>query len=245
LRGFSSREEAPVLTKSKALWLLYWVAVPVCFAAVTVMLFTYTPVEEKTGSVEKLFYIHMPAAICGFLACFAAFVGALGYLGKRQLIWDDLSAAGAKVAVLMCTVLLVTGVFWARKAWNTWWAWTPRLTFSLLLWLLYVVYLIVRSSIESPSRRANVCAVYAVTAFLDVPMVYLSVRLMDDPLHPISVPMTAPMALTLAAWFVPMILLTCGLIVAGRNRHRARREKNRPSVEDTPWSVADSTRHTP
>ena len=233
------------MTKPKALWLLYWVAVLVCFAAVTVMLFTYTPVEETMGPVQKLFYIHMPAAICAFLACFVAFVGAIGYLGQRELIWDDLSAAGAKVAVLMCTVLLITGMFWAREVWKTWWDWTPRLTFSLLLWLLYVVYLIVRSSIESRSRRANVCAVYAVAAFLDVPMVYLSVRLMDDPLHPISVELNGPMALTLAAWFVPMTLLTCGLIVAGRNIHRARREKDKPIVEEAPWSVTDSTRHAP
>jgi len=236
-----------MLTKSRIQWLVYWVAVLACFAAVTVMLFTYTPVEKTMGSIQKLFYIHLPAAICGFLACSVAFVGGMGYLGKRQLIWDDLAAAGAKVAALMCTVVMVTGMFWARKAWNTWWAWTPRLTFSLLLWLLYVVYLIVRSSIESRSRRANVCAVYAVAAFLDVPMVYLSVRLMDDPLHPISVPMSTPMAWTLAAWFVPMIMLTCGLIVAGRNIHRAQREKNVPSIEDTPWPVVteDSTRQAP
>ena len=153
---------------SKLLWRMYWAVVVAAFAAVTVMLFTYTPVEKSMGPIQKTFYLHLPAAICAFLACLVAFVGAIGYLGKRRMAWDDLSAAGAKVAALMCTVVLITGMIWARRAWGRWWVWSPRLTFSLLLWLLYVVYLIVRSSIESrprgqasvrsmPSRRSSTC----------------------------------------------------------------------------------------
>ncbi len=188
---------------------------------------------------------HLPAGICAFLACLVAFVGAVGYLGKRQMAWDDLSAGGARVAALMCTVVLLTGMIWARSAWNTWWDWTPRLTFSLLLWLLYVVYMIVRTSIESRPRRAAICAVYAIAAFLDVPLVYLSVRLMPD-LHPKSVElMTTSMKLTLAAWFVPMTLLTVGLIVLARNANRRRREQDSQQGEETSWSVPQRPQQTP
>ena len=232
--------------EAKAVKLLYWGIVLASFAAVTIMLFTYTPVEKTMGQIQKIFYLHLPSAICAFLACLVSFVGAVGYLGKRQMAWDDLSAGGAKVAALMCTVVLITGMIWARSAWNTWWEWTPRLTFSLLLWLLYVVYLIVRSSIESRSRRATICAVYAVAAFLDVPLVYLSVRLMND-LHPKTAElMTTSMKLTLAAWFVPVTLLTAGLIVLAKNAYRREREQNaRQVVEDASWSVPERPEQTP
>lgn len=228
---------------SKLLWRMYWAVVVAAFAAVTVMLFTYTPVEKSMGPIQKTFYLHLPAAICAFLACLVAFVGAIGYLGKRRMAWDDLSAAGAKVAALMCTVVLITGMIWARRAWGRWWVWSPRLTFSLLLWLLYVVYLIVRSSIESRPRGAGICAVYAIAAFLDVPIVYLSVRLMPD-IHPTSVDMTTEMKLTLAAWFVPVVLLTVGLVAAARNAHRRQRQRDRQAVEDTSWTVPQPERQT-
>lgn len=220
---------------------LYWITVLVSFAAVTVMLFAYTPVEKTMGPIQKMFYLHLPAAIGAFLACLVAFVGAIGYLGKREMAWDDLSAAGAKVAALMCTVVLITGMIWARKAWGKWWVWSPRLTFSLLLWLLYVVYLIVRSSIEAPPRRATICAVYAVAAFFDVPLVFLSVRLMPD-IHPESIDMTGAMALTLAAWFVPVTLLAAGLIVVARNAHRRQREQDGRQVEEASWTGPEEGR---
>jgi len=227
---------------------LYWVVVLVSFVAVTAMLFVYTPAEKTMGPIQKVFYVHFPAALCALLACLVSFVGAIGYLGKRQMAWDDLSAAGAKVAALMCTVVLATGMIWARhpKAWNTWWAWTPRLTFSLLLWLLYVVYLIVRSGIESPSRRAGICAVYSVAAFLDVPLVFLSVRLMGDPLHPKSFELTTTsMTLSLAAWMVPMFLLTAGLIAVTRNVHCRQRQQDSQPVEETPWAAPEQKQDSP
>ena len=120
-------------------------------------------------------------------------------------MWDDLAAAAAKVAVLLCSGVLITGMIWGRAAWGQWWTWSPRLTFSLILWLLYAVYLVLRSSIESGQRRAVVAAVYGLTAFLDVPLVWLSARLLPD-IHPSSVQLAGPMKLTLLAWFVPVTL---------------------------------------
>ena len=187
------------------------------------------------GPIQKIFYLHLPSAINAFVACLVAFAGGVGYLLQRKMQWDDLSAAGAKIAAVMCTIVLVTGMIWGRVAWNTWWAWTPRLTFSLLLWLLYVVYLVIRSAIPSPSRRATVSAVYAVAAFLDVPLVYLSVRLMPAPLHPVSVTMLPAMKLTLAASFVPVTLVTVGLIAAARSANRRRRTRAAQAMEDTSW----------
>ncbi|HDZ20979.1 hypothetical protein LCGC14_0254050 [marine sediment metagenome] len=220
---------------------LYWVVVAAAFAATITMLFVYTPTafDETLGPlpIQKMFYVHLPSAINTFLACLVAFIGGIGYLWHRRLVWDDLSAAAAKVAALMCTVVLVTGMIWAKKAWGMWWVWTPRMTFSLLLWLLYVVYLVIRPSIESQQRRAMVCAVYAVAAFLDVPLVYLSVRLMPAPYHPVSVSLDPSMRWTLAAWFVPMTLLTIGLIKADFIRKRANRKDESELPPETPWTA--------
>jgi heme exporter protein C len=206
-----------VLTKTFS-W-LYWLTVAGAFAAVSAMLYVYTPVEATMGPVQKLFYIHLPAAINAFLACLLVFVGSIGYLWQQRTWWDDLAAAAAKVAVLMCSCVLITGMIWARFAWGHWWTWSPRLTFSLLLWLEYVVYLIIRPSISSRQHRAAVCAVYGIAAFLDVPLVYMSVRLMPD-IHPVTVEMSGPMKLTLALWFVPVTKLAAGLIVAAFRRSR-------------------------
>jgi heme exporter protein C len=222
--------------KSKIVACVFWLVVAVCFAAVTVMLFKYTPVEKTMGPIQKLFYVHLPSAICAFLACFVAFVGGVGYLWQRRMVWDHLASAAAKVAALMCTVVLITGVIWGHKAWNVWWTWSPRLTFSLMLWLLYVVYLIIRPAIESPERRATISAVYAVAAFLDVPLVWLSVRLMPD-IHPTSITLTSPMKFTLMAWFVPVTLLSAGLIVAFFKSSSRQWARKQTLTDDSSWAV--------
>jgi heme exporter protein C len=227
------------MMKTKTAWYAYWAAVAASFAAAGAVLVAYTPVEASMGPIQKVFYLHLPVAINAFVACTVAFVGGVGYLWQRRMAWDDLSAAAAKVAALLCTVVLITGVIWGRVAWGRWWTWSPRLTFSLLLWMLYMAYLVIRPSIESPPKRAMVSAVYAVAAFLDVPMVYLSVRLMPD-IHPTTVAMIPAMKVTLAVWFVPVTLLTVGLILsfraaAARRRAQASlRERGACSVPPRP-----------
>jgi len=225
-----------MLMKSKTLSCVYWLVTIASFAAALTMLFTYTPVEKTMGPIQKLFYPHLPSAITAFLGCLVAFIAGVGYLWQRKMAWDDLAAAGALVAALMCTVVLVTGSIWAKVAWGSWWTWTPRLTFSLLLWLLYVVYLAIRPAVDSRRRRAAVSAVYGVVAFLDVPLVYLSVRLMPD-LHPVSAEMTAQMKLTLAVWFVPVMLLGFALIKIAYNSNRRRRIQDSEQQSEASWSV--------
>jgi heme exporter protein C len=192
-------------------WPLYWLLTALAFAAAIGMVYGYAPEEITMGVVQKIFYIHLPIAICTFLSCLVVFVAGAGYLATRSTWWDDLSAAAASVAVVLCTGVLLTGMLWARGAWGVWWTWSPRLTFSFMLWLLYVVYLLVRASIESGQRRAVVSAVYGVVAFLDVPLVYLSARLLPD-IHPGNIELAPAMKLTLLACFVPVMLIAAGLI---------------------------------
>ncbi len=189
----------------------YWLATFVLFGLAIATVCTYTPTEATMGPIQKIFYLHLPVAISTFLACLVCFIGSVGYAMKHDARWDRLAASAARVAVILCSVVLLTGMIWGRSAWGQWWTWSPRLTFSLVLWLLYVVYLMVRMSIESPQRRAVISAVYGIIAFLDVPLVYLSVRMLPD-IHPGSVSLAPEMRLTLAAWFVPVLMLTAGLI---------------------------------
>jgi heme exporter protein C len=197
----------------------YWILTLAMFIGTIAMVFTFTPEESSMGPVQKVFYLHLPVAINTFVACLVVFIASIGYLWQRSLWWDDLGAAGGKVATLFCAVVLLTGMIWGRSAWGLWWTWSPRLTFSLILFLLYAVYLMIRPSIESPQRRAVVCAVYGIAAFLDVPLVYLSVKLMPD-IHPQTISLEPAMKLTLVAWFVPVTLLMAGLIAA---RYRVNR----------------------
>jgi heme exporter protein C len=190
---------------------VYWAATVASFAAALIVVATWTPTEATMGPVQKIFYLHLPTAINTFLACLLVFIASIGYLWQRANWWDDLASAAAKVAVLFCSVVLLTGMTWGRAAWGHWWTWSPRLTFSLVLWFLYTVYLMIRVSVESRQRRAVICAVYAIIAFLDVPLVYLSARLMPD-IHPGSVGLTPSMRLTLAIWFIPVTLMCGGLI---------------------------------
>ncbi len=224
-------------TLKKKIWTAYWLATAAMFAAAVAMVFAWTPTEATMGTVQKVFYLHMPVAINTFLACMVTFIASIGYLWQRRQVWDDLAASSAKVAVLLCSIVLLTGMIWGHSAWGQWWTWSPRLTFSLVLWLLYVAYLVIRPSIESRQRRALVSSVYGVVAFLDVPLVYLSVKLMPD-IHPSSIALAPEMKLTLLSCFVPVTMLAAGLIAARFHLQRAEtlsmQEADDPSLDVIP-----------
>jgi len=171
--------------------------------------------------VHEVLCLHIPMAANTFVAGGVAFIAGIMFLLDRSSRWDDLGVAAAKVAVVLCTGVLLTGMFWTRCARNEWWSWTPHQTFSLLLWLLYLAYLILRAML-APQSKATVCAAYGVIAFLDVPLVYLSANLMPES-SAVAVSMAGPLKLSLAVWFVPVTMITVGLIVA---RYRlSRRER--------------------
>lgn len=217
---------------------VYWLATAALFAAAVGMVFVWTPVESTMGIVQKIFYLHLPVAINTFVACMTTFVAGVGYLWQRRQVWDDLAVSSAKIAVLLCSVVLLTGMIWGHSAWGVWWTWSPRLTFSLVLWLLYVAYLVIRPSIESRQRRALVSAVYAVVAFLDVPLVYLSVKLMPE-IHPSSITLASEMKLTLLVCFVPVTMLSAGLIVSRfiMQREETRAMDNEDDTQTDPVPV--------
>ncbi len=148
--------------------------------------FFYAPTERVMGIVQKIFYFHLPLAFMAFLSYFVAFVCGVLYLIKKDIKWDIIGSASVEIGVVFTTLVLITGSLWARPIWNTWWTWDPRLTSSLILWLIYVAYLILRASVEQAERRATFCAVMAIVGFLDVPIVFLSARLWRT-IHPVVI----------------------------------------------------------
>jgi len=106
------------------------------------LIFMVAPTDSVLGHVQRVFYFHVPIAIMSFLAFFVVFIGSLMYLIKRTPKWDAVAHASAEVGVVFVTLALLTGIIWARPVWNTWWTWEPRLTTTMILWLIYVAYLI-------------------------------------------------------------------------------------------------------
>jgi heme exporter protein C len=147
------------------------------------MAFLQAPREKTMGDLQRIFYFHVPAGMVGLVALAVNFVASVMYLVKKSRWWDSLALSAAEIGVMFMTIVLVTGPIWAKPVWLVWWTWSPRLTSSLLLWMLYVAYLLVRNYVPDPDRRAATSAVFGIVAFIDAPIVWFSIRWWRD-LHP-------------------------------------------------------------
>jgi heme exporter protein C len=147
------------------------------------MAFIQAPRERTMGDLQRIFYFHVPSGMMGLTAFAVNFFASLMYLIRKDRRWDGLALAAAEVGVMFLAIVLVTGPIWAKPVWFVWWTWSPRLTSSLVLWLLYVAYLLVRNYISDPERRAMTSAVFGIVAFVDAPIVWFSIRWWRD-IHP-------------------------------------------------------------
>ncbi len=147
------------------------------------LIFAYAPIERTMLEVQKIFYFHVSAALTVFLAFGVNFVLSITYLIKRRTEHDMVASAAAELGLVFCTIALLSGPIWARYAWNTWWNWEPRLTSTLILWLMYVGYFILRSTLSGDKRKLY-SAVLGIIAYLDVPIVYYAVDIWHGGLHP-------------------------------------------------------------
>src|SRR5437879_8415260 len=132
------------------------------------------PTERTMGDVQRIFYYHVPSAWTAFLLFFINFVASVAYLVRRSPIADAVAVVTAEVGVVFCTVVLVTGPLWARPVWGIWWTWDVRLTSTLVLWLIYVSYLVLRR-FSTSGQTPVLAAALAVFGALDVPLVYFSI----------------------------------------------------------------------
>src|ERR1700756_2475233 len=139
------------------------------------------PDESTMHEVQRIFYYHVPNAIVCFAFFAVSLLGSIGYLAFRRSnpewaqMADAWALAGAEVGVVFCTVVLITGPLWGRRAWGIWWTWDARLTTTLVLWLIYVSYLLLRRFAAGPQMQ-TLAAVLGIFGALDVPIVYMSNR---------------------------------------------------------------------
>jgi len=134
----------------------------------------YAPREATMGDAQRIFYFHVPSAWVGFLAFGVVFVSSILYLAKRDDRWDMLAHASAEVGIVFTSLVLLTGPIWAKAAWGAYWVWDARLTMTLVLWIMYVGYLMLRAATSS-RRIARLAAVTGIVGCVNIPLIYVSV----------------------------------------------------------------------
>ncbi len=161
------------------------IAIAMVLAAL-VRIVAFTPFEATQGAVQKIFYIHVPAALSAYLALSTAALMSIVYLWLRDDRADKLAESASEVALLFTTVVLVTGPFWGKPIWGAWWAWDARLTLTLFLWFVTAAYLVLRGAVDDAGMRARYSAVLAILAALLIPFIHLSVYLFRT-VHPMPI----------------------------------------------------------
>ena len=153
---------------------LVWLTAGALFAAMSAI-FLYVPTEKTEGAVQRIMYFHVPCAWLSFFAFFVVFLCSILFLWKKEREWDIYAHASAEIGVIFCSLVLITGPIWAKPIWGAWWVWDARLTSTLILWLIYVSYLMLRSQTDPGSMRARYAAVLGIVGFLDIPLIHFSV----------------------------------------------------------------------
>lgn len=149
-------------------------------------IFVVAPDERVMGAIQRIFYVHVSSAIAAYFMIAVLFVGSLGYLLTKSREWDLLAKAAASVGFLFCSIVMLTGMVWARSAWNVWWRWEPRLVSFLVLWFMMFAYLMVRSFLDGHARGRNFASVIGILAAAHAPIVVFSIKLLAQmqQLHP-------------------------------------------------------------
>ena len=136
-----------------------------------------SPPDENQGEAVRMLYLHVPTVWLAYLAFGVTALGSIFYLipKTRSLAWDRLAGASAEIGVLFTGLTLVAGAIWGRITWGVYWTWDARLTTTALLFVLFLGYLAIRRLPAPPTQRAKRCAIAGLIAFIDVPIVHLSV----------------------------------------------------------------------
>ena len=201
-------------------------AVAGAMLAVSPWIINNAPYESTMGLVQKIFYYHMPAAWLFLIAALIAGVASAMFLFGRKRNADGWALAAAEMAVVFGIITLVTGPLWARKAWGIWWVWDARLTSSLILWMIFVAYLLLRRYGGPGSDKLG--AGLALFGLANVPFIFVSVNVWRT-LHPqTSVVPTLPVQMGGPLWYCVIAFLLLFLALLSM---RARLERQRARIE--------------
>ena len=173
----------------------------VLLAAVYVRALAFTPLEASQGAAQKIFYVHVPAAVWAETAMVIVGLASIFFLFLKDPRLDRFAEASAQAGTVFAAVVLTTGPIWGKPIWGTWWTWDARLTLTLLLFFVYVGYLLLRSAVTEAGLRARYAAVLGICGLVLVPFIHLSV-FMFRTLHP------QPVVLKPSAPSLPGVMLT-------------------------------------
>lgn len=181
------------------------------------------PPDRLQGDLQRLMYVHVPAAWLAYLSFGLTLAGSVAWLRRRQDRWDRLAASAAEVGVFFTGLAIVLGAIWGKPVWGVWWTWDPRLVTTAVLLFVYLGYLALRRATVDAAQRARRSAIFGIVAFVQVPVVHFSVlwwRSLHQPptvLRPGDPTIDHSM---LAALLVNVVAFTAVFVVALRLRMR-------------------------
>jgi len=210
----------------------------ICLILGLLLGFWWAPVDASSmGFSQKIFYYHAPIAETALVAFGVAFVAAIAYLRSGDLKWDRLSYVSVRLGLLFSILVMLTGMIWGKAAWDTWWAWEPRLTTFLLVCFLYTAYWVLRSVVDEEQRRATYAAVFAIIAFIDVPITFFATRFLPEGLHPVVIQAgdSGMESSMLVSFLISMLGMT--LLLAALTRRDVQIEKLKDRVADLKTTI--------
>jgi heme exporter protein C len=192
----------------------------------------WAPTAEIMGDSYRIMYIHFPSWVGTSAGYLMAFVASVVYLRTRNPGYDHVAVAAAEIGLLFNVIGLITGALWGRPTWGVYWTWDPRLTTTAIMAITFAGYLVLRAFIDDPEARARVASLVAIVGFVNVPIVYFSVRWWRT-LHQVqSSPDTidAPMVWSLRVMMVAFVLLYLFLLTSRYTLARVRGEEEMQAV---------------
>lgn len=220
-----------------------WLTVLTVVAAVLILLSAYmalvvAPSASNAGltldeqAAQRIIYFHVPSAWLSMLAFGVTMIASIGYLVTSKRLWDGLAVSSAEIGLVFTIAATASGSIWAKPAWNTWWTWDPRLTTYTIVFLLFIAYFMLRSAMDDPARRARFSAVYAIFAFLSVPITFMSIRWWRT-IHPVLIDPKSGFGLgpdMMTTFFISLFSFTVFYVVL--LLYRFRLERTKEQVED-------------
>ncbi len=204
------------------------------------------PPEAMMGDVGRILYAHVPTAWVGLLTYLVAFIAAVGAIWSGKWAWDAMVEASVEVGLLLNALLLIQGSLWAKPTWGVYWTWDPRLTTCAIMVVAFGVVLALRRQIHDPARRLTISSVATIIAFINVPIVYLSVKWWRTLHQPYSSPETVDGAMVtpLRVAAFGMLFLAVGFVVRRwrQVRKQLEAEVTAPDLPEapTPLNVEES-----
>lgn len=217
------RDALPERPPHTGRWLAL-ISIGAVIAAQTYSILT-SPAEGDMGHLQKIMYVHVPAAWMTFLSFFVVLVFSLAYLWRRRENDDLIAASAAEVGAVFNGLTLMLGMIWGRPAWGVWWVWDARLTSTLVLFLIFAGYLSLRALVDDAQQRARWSAAVGVIGALNVPIVYMSVKWWRTLHQPPSSPATLDPAYTMGLRLNAIALLLVMIYFIRKRYEIARLER--------------------